>query len=69
MLIISEEDRAFLRVHVENADALIDAGNARDLLIELNYVMLRKGFKKNGFYNDFGNKAQAVHDRVYEDNK
>ncbi len=68
MIKISEEYRNLLREYIENVDELIDNDSLDDLLIEIDSLVLRKGFTKDYFLNDFGKKFQGIRDDVYEDN-
>ena len=69
MFKISEEDKAFLRQHIKNADELFKCDTAGPIIYALDEEIMYKGFDKEWFYNDFGKKAQDVRDRLIYDNK
>ena len=66
MFILSKEDNDFLLKHVDNAEKLIAEQNSRELLIEMEYSILREGFDKDGFYNAFGHRIQQIHDNILD---
>ncbi len=68
MLTVSKEDRAFLKMHIENVDELINQNSRKPLLSALFDIIMYKGFDKDGFYNRFGREAQLVYDRIRENN-
>ena len=70
MLKISNEDMLFLKsLNINNLDELVNKEKPRYLLIELDNEIVRQGFDKDYFYNDFGKKAQEVYDRILYDNR
>ena len=56
-------------LNINNLDELVSKEKPRDLLIELDNEIVRQGFDKDYFYNDFGKKAQEVYDRILYDNR
>ena len=64
MFEVSKEDYDFLLEYVDDAEKHIKEQNAGELLDEIEYAILRKGFDKDGCYNEFGHHMQDIHDRV-----
>ena len=73
MLNISNKDIAFLKKHLPeiDVDTLIMGNNRRDILNPLDDLIFKDGFAPPDYYyyNDLGEEAQKVYDRIYADNK
>lgn len=66
MVIIPERARTFLE---QNAPDLLKIETRRELLIEMNYLILERGFTENfEDYNAFGEEAQSIYDEIYDIN-
>lgn len=65
MLKISEESKLFLKKHIPEYEKY----TRRELLIELNYFIVREGMVRQEYLNDLGHQAQLVYDDIYENNK
>ena len=70
MFKISEEDKAFLRQHIKNADKLFKCDTAGPILDAIDDIIMYKGFEDNfDALNKFGLKAQYIRDTIYYDNQ
>ena len=66
-LIYRDEDFEYLKKYL-NDDFLISC-NIGDLLLELNYVIVKFGFDdKMERYNNEGKRLQEIYDNIYEMN-
>lgn len=72
MLNISQEDIQFFNKYLPNIDVnkLIKNNDRRGMLLPLDDLIFEEGFAPPDFeyYNDFGEEAQRVYDRIYADN-
>jgi hypothetical protein len=67
-MIISKENKAFLCEASDEFVNLIEKGNVRDLLIELNALIVSKGMNKDYKLTPYGNRAQKIYEEIYCDN-
>ena len=65
MLIIPEEARVFLEKHLPEYKKY---KTRRDLLIELDDLIVLKGLVRQEYPNEFGLRAQEIYDMIYEAN-
>lgn len=69
MLNLSEQDIAFVKNNLENADRLLQSEDVNEILIAIDELILFKGFiSHEEGYNDFGREAQEVYDNIYDNN-
>ena len=70
MLIISDEDKNFLKKNLKDAEKLFNSENVNDILDPLYTLIDEKGFAPPHYYdyNDFGREAQKVYDRIFLNN-
>ena len=64
MIKISEQDAAFLREHLEDADNLMRKENFDELLDVLD-DFITDNFDLNYNLNDIGTQAERIYDRIY----
>ena len=64
MIKISEQDAAYVREHLEDADRLMRKENFDELLDVLDDFIL-DGFDQNYDLNDIGRQAERIYDRIY----
>lgn len=50
-------------------EEFLKSNSIREILLELNYVIIEHGFDDNmEFYNDEGKKLQEIYDNIYDMN-
>lgn len=69
-MIFTDDDRKFIKDNFQNSDELLSGSNVRKVLDAISDLIDEKGFEPPEYYdyNDFGRKAQKVHDSIYENN-
>lgn len=69
MIKFSPSDIAFIKENFENFEELIKAEHINDILFPIDRLILTKGFQKDyEQLNEFGRRAQQVHDHIYYNN-
>ena len=69
MVKISDEDKEFLKKHINNVDELVQKDSVMPLLDEIDDIIMYKGFEPDfDTLNKFGLKAQYIRDTIYYDN-
>ena len=66
---INEEDREFISRYIPDAVNLMDGTDGDSLLMKIDGFINRNGFAPPDYeyYNDLGEAAQCVYDRIYAD--
>ena len=69
MVKISDEDKEFLKKHIDNVDELVQQESSVPLLDAIDDIIIYKGFEPDfDTLNKFGLKAQYIRDTIYYDN-
>ena len=69
-MIFTDDDRKFIKDTFQNSDELLSETDVRKVLDAISNLIDEKGFELPDYYdyNNFGRKAQKVHDSIYENN-
>lgn len=69
-MIFTDDDRKFIKDNFQNSDELLSETDVRKVLDAISNLIDEKGFELPDYYdyNNFGRKAQKVHDSIYENN-
>lgn len=63
----TQSDYDYLLKYID--EELLKSKSIREILLELNYVIMEHGFDDNmEFYNDEGKKLQKIYDNIYDMN-
>lgn len=71
MVKISDEDKEFLKKHIDNVDELVQKDSVVPLLDAIDDIIIYKGFEPDyETLNKFGLKAEYIRDKIdYENDK
>lgn len=71
MVKISDEDKEFLKKHIDNVDELVQKDSVVPLLDAIDDIIIYKGFEPDyEALNKFGLKAEYIRDKIdYENDK
>lgn len=69
-MFFTDDDRKFIKDNFKNSDELFIETDVRKVLDAISDLIDEKGFEPPEYYdyNDFGRKAQKVHDNIFENN-
>lgn len=69
MLIVTDEQKKFLKDNFDNAESMLKTEDVNDILLPLDALITYQGFDDDYLLNTWGNKAQKIYDDIFSQNE
>lgn len=68
MINLTEDEKEFLRNHIDNAEELISCDNVNIVLDKVDDLIMELGHDKNQDITDVGRSIEKIYDNIYSNN-